>query len=77
MNELRQEHERQSFERSQEAEERVEEVFREKDAEMEKLNDKWRQEMTAKNNRIKELERQTQRDRVIGEQAEQIKAQVE
>ena len=57
MNELRQEHERQSFERGQEAEERVEEALHEKETDMEKLNEKWRQEVLAKNNRIKELER--------------------
>lgn len=73
MNELRQEHERTSFQIAHESDKRVEQIQHQKENQLRDVQNKNREELTMKNDRIKELERQQQRDKMMAEQAENLR----
>ena len=77
MNELRQEHERQSFEIAHESDKKLEQMQRQKETQLREIQQKHREELAARNDRIKELERQQQRDKMLGEQAESLRTQLD
>lgn len=77
MNELRNEHERQIFEQSNETNAKLEQVQDKFEQEKKRIQQKYKEELTLKNEKIKDLERQQQRDKAIREKAESINRQIE
>lgn len=77
MNELRNEHERQIFEQSNEVNSKLEQYQDKFEQEKKRLQQKYKEELTLKNDKIKDLERQQQRDKAIKEKAESINRQME
>ena len=77
MNELRNEHERQIFEQSNEVNSKLEQYQDKFEQEKKRLLQKYKEEVTLKNDKIKDLERQQQRDKAIKEKAESINRQME
>ena len=77
MNELRNEHERQIFEQSNEVNNKLESIQEKFDQEKKRIQLKQKEELALKNEKIKDLERQQQRDKAIREKAESINRQLE
>ena len=77
MNELRNEHERQIYEQSNENNSKLE-LYQDKfEQEKKRIQQKYKEELSLKNDKIKDLERQQQRDKAIREKAESINRQLE
>ena len=70
MNELRAEHERQIYDQNQELEKKLQNMQAKFELDNKKMQLRLKEEIGIKNEKIKELERQQQRDKVLRERAE-------
>lgn len=77
MNELRSEHERQIYEQTNQNNQKFELIKKKYDIEKKTLQAKYKDEVNLKNEIIKDLERQAQKDKIIKEKSESAIRQLE
>ena len=70
MNELRAEHEQQMYELNQGNNLKLEEHQLKHDADMKKMGQRLKEDLASRNEKIKDMERQQQKDKVLREKSE-------
>ena len=70
MNELRAEHEQQMYELNQGNNRKLEELQLKHDADMKKMGQRLKEDLASRNEKIKDMERQQQKDKVLREKSE-------
>lgn len=77
MNELRSEHEQQMYDLKQQNQDKIDELQLKHDGDMRKMGQRLKEELAAKNDKIKEMDRQQQKDKILREKAESALRQMD